>query len=557
MIRVRLLGEFGVTKDGLQIEPPIGLARDALVLLSIQACSPVSGQVLMDRLRLDDDAGRRRLAQALDRVQGMLGSDADLLTRSGDGATQTLQLPTDGSDLLQSRRLARLARAEVDDCARAADLWAEAAAPWRGPVLRDIPASARWPEQRALAAEQESMRRNAAAARIAAGRIEDGLVDELWASAVERPDREYWPALLMDALVARGRLAEAASVYRHAAARINELGGIDPGPELVRRRDRIDELQQRRQPTVGTCEVAVLVVTRFADGVEDDAGLIRCIRSAGGVVVWRREHALMAVFDGDRPHEQAFACSLRLRDLPCATPGRSPRRTVAVSSGASERFVRTAVTEPGAAGLVLSGRALADVRQHFLAAPQGSIVLDDRTRDLLRCAHSCGDSLELAAGGHVLIEPGESKEQQEQPAAVAPAAPAPVSAAGAGAAAPTGRDGVRPARIRPVLRDLGVARRGAARWTGGERVLRPAHRDLGRVLALVGGEGDAAGGDELPVYPVLLEQLLVRPLLYDVSAVEDDDAVRILHRRQAVGDDDGRDAGRAQPRGHRGLGQVV
>lgn len=121
---------------------------------------------------------------------------------------------------------------EVSDAHRAAALLSEALGLWRGPLLADVP---RTPLLDAQADRAEESRLDATELRIeadlACGRAAR-VIAELHGLVAEHPLREGFWALLMRALEAAGRRAEALDTYSQAQQVISDRLGIDPGTEL-------------------------------------------------------------------------------------------------------------------------------------------------------------------------------------------------------------------------------------------------------------------------------------------------------------------------------------
>jgi predicted ATPase/DNA-binding SARP family transcriptional activator len=126
----------------------------------------------------------------------------------------------------------------VAECVRAADLFGEALALWRGSPFVELED---WPPARTVAAELEELRRVAeeerAAALLASGRSSEavGVLDAL---VVEEPFRERRWALLLLALYRCRRQADALRAFQRARAALGELG-LEPGPELCSLERRI------------------------------------------------------------------------------------------------------------------------------------------------------------------------------------------------------------------------------------------------------------------------------------------------------------------------------
>ncbi|MFC0543113.1 BTAD domain-containing putative transcriptional regulator [Kutzneria chonburiensis] len=116
------------------------------------------------------------------------------------------------------------------DHARAAKLLREALHLWRGPALSDAPLA------EAEATRLEELRMTASEdlfeAELAAG-DNPGLIAELRQAVARNPLRERQRALLMRALYAAGRQAEALEVFEEARTLLADELGADPSPELA------------------------------------------------------------------------------------------------------------------------------------------------------------------------------------------------------------------------------------------------------------------------------------------------------------------------------------
>jgi len=132
-------------------------------------------------------------------------------------------LAADGRDALEAR-----------DAERAAALLGEALGLWRGPLLADVPQTSLLAMQ---ADRAEELRLAATELRIeadlACGRAAH-VIPELRGLVAEHPLREGFWALLMRALEAAGRRAEALETYNQAKQVISDELGVDPGTELQR-----------------------------------------------------------------------------------------------------------------------------------------------------------------------------------------------------------------------------------------------------------------------------------------------------------------------------------
>ncbi|MGW0806567.1 BTAD domain-containing putative transcriptional regulator [Nonomuraea sp. NPDC002799] len=142
---------------------------------------------------------------------------------SSHPAGYLLDVPPGEVDAWAFERLAR-----TGETRRALELW-------RGAALAD---AAELPFATAPAARLEELRLTVLATRIAAdltiagGHLTTGVVAELEGLVAAHPLREPFHALLMRALVASGRRAEALTVFERIRAALETELGVDPGPEL-------------------------------------------------------------------------------------------------------------------------------------------------------------------------------------------------------------------------------------------------------------------------------------------------------------------------------------
>lgn len=123
---------------------------------------------------------------------------------------------------------------KADNFRRAAEVLNEALTLWRGPALADVPPSEL---VTAEAARLEESRLTALDLRIEADLgcgLNAQLVPELRRLVSDQPLREGLWSLLIRALDAAGRRAEALAAYGQAREVIAEELGVDPGPELQR-----------------------------------------------------------------------------------------------------------------------------------------------------------------------------------------------------------------------------------------------------------------------------------------------------------------------------------
>ncbi|MER5947687.1 BTAD domain-containing putative transcriptional regulator [Streptomyces sp. NPDC001904] len=225
---------LGTTKayddDGTPV--PVGgpRLRALLTSLALHTPRPAPTATLIDDVWEDaPPADAPAALQALvGRLRRALGKDAVTSEPGGYRLTAT----RDDIDLYVFERLAREGTAALaaHDPATAARTLREALALWHGPALADLPGHT-------AATRPEAQRLETVRARIQAdldlGRAPD-LVPELRELTAAQPYDEPLHALLIRALRAAGRRADALAAYETARRTLADGLGTDPGPELTR-----------------------------------------------------------------------------------------------------------------------------------------------------------------------------------------------------------------------------------------------------------------------------------------------------------------------------------
>jgi DNA-binding SARP family transcriptional activator/Tfp pilus assembly protein PilF len=236
-MRVRILGTLEVlAEDQWQ---PIGSPkwRSLLACLLLRSGQIVSTDALMYELWGDDPPGTAKnlISIYVLRLRRLLGdSDGRLLAYRSPGYVLNL-----GDGDLDSHRFDALvadgrSALEGGDAVRAAALLSAGLGLWRGPLLADVPSS---PLISAEAERALELRLSATEAWVeadlACGRPAE-VIPELRRLVGEHPLREGLWLLLMRALDAAGRHAEALEAYGQAREAIAGELGVDPGAELQR-----------------------------------------------------------------------------------------------------------------------------------------------------------------------------------------------------------------------------------------------------------------------------------------------------------------------------------
>ncbi|MFJ6214890.1 BTAD domain-containing putative transcriptional regulator [Streptomyces sp. NPDC092296] len=226
-------GILGTTQahrdDGTPV--PVGGARlrALLAALALRQGRPVPADVLVEEVWDGDPPqdGPGALQTLVGRLRRALGREA---VGSGPEGYRLLAA-ADDIDLGRFQRLVGEAEQAMGagHAEQAAGLLREALALWRGPALADLP------DRAAAAARCEAQRLAALRRRIAAelslGRAAQ-LVPELEELSRDNPLDEQLHALLIRALRAEGRTAQALQAYEVARRALADGLGADPGPEL-------------------------------------------------------------------------------------------------------------------------------------------------------------------------------------------------------------------------------------------------------------------------------------------------------------------------------------
>ncbi|GHB38163.1 hypothetical protein GCM10010347_04370 [Streptomyces cirratus] len=228
-MRYAILGTTQATRDdGTPVAVRGARLRALLTALALRPGRTVPADLLVDQV-WDGDPPADAVAalQALvARLRRALGHEA---VRSAEGG-YLLAAERDDIDLYRFERLAGSGAAAAEtDPARAAALYDEALALWRGPALACLPdpaaESARWEAVRTDA------RRGRLAAALALGQAER-VLPELGALCAEQPLDEPSQALRIRALRDAGRPAEALAAYEQVRRDLADRLGADPGPAL-------------------------------------------------------------------------------------------------------------------------------------------------------------------------------------------------------------------------------------------------------------------------------------------------------------------------------------
>jgi DNA-binding SARP family transcriptional activator/WD40 repeat protein len=230
-MRYRVLGPVEVECDGLALAVGGPQQRRLLGVLLVHFGQVVSADRVVEALWSDDsrpEGASRSIPTYVSRLRAVLGNS----TVVAAGAGYRLDAADGERDLDEFEALVTEADRSLPD--RAIDCYDRALDMWRGPAYGEfagewwaLAESRRLGEMRVVAREQR------AAALITIGHQHRALPD-LEGLMVEHPLRERPVSLLMQALHATGRQAEALRAFRRFRQHLADETGLEPTAELVR-----------------------------------------------------------------------------------------------------------------------------------------------------------------------------------------------------------------------------------------------------------------------------------------------------------------------------------
>ncbi|MCK2218588.1 winged helix-turn-helix domain-containing protein [Actinomadura sp. ATCC 31491] len=242
-LRVTLLGAFRLSRGGVVLPVPGARLRSLLVRLALAGGRAVEQGVLADAIWAEDPpADPAHALQALvSRLRRTLGSARDV-TQAAAGGGYRLEIDPAAVDALRFEQLAAAGRDRLraGDPAAAAAVLGEAVTLWREPPGSEPAAVAAVAP--AVATRLAHLSAEAVAdladAEVALGRAGEAAA-RLTALLAEHPLHERAAALLMDALAAQGRQAEALALYERVRETLADALGADPGTALHDRHLRL------------------------------------------------------------------------------------------------------------------------------------------------------------------------------------------------------------------------------------------------------------------------------------------------------------------------------
>ncbi|WP_283137591.1 BTAD domain-containing putative transcriptional regulator [Rhizohabitans arisaemae] len=226
-MRVGILGPLEVVAGGEKTDIGGVRLRTLLIRLALDPGRTVPADTLADAVWPDGGPGDwgNALQSLVARLRRALPAPRLLSAPGG----YLLDLPADAVDARRFERLAGAGRRALRDGepSAALHLLGEGLRLWRGEIPEEAPDAAR----RRLAELRLTAREDHAEAALAADRS-DGLVATLAELASRHPFRERIRNLLILALHAEGRQAEALAAYAEFRAFLADELGAEPGPEL-------------------------------------------------------------------------------------------------------------------------------------------------------------------------------------------------------------------------------------------------------------------------------------------------------------------------------------
>src|SRR6266516_7286112 len=229
-VRIAVLGPLAMwAADGTPLDVRGVRLRGLLARLALSAGRPVGVETLVDGLWGSEAPSANAVQSLVSRLRsGLPATESSISVQSGP-AGYTLTIGPDCVDALQFEDLVRRGRGRLgSDPEQAHTLLTQAEKLWRGDALtdlRDLPFAAveadRLAELRLAAAE------DLAEAAVTCGHARD-LVSDLERLATTHPLRERLHELLIRALYADGRQAEALAAYERVRTTLADELGADP-----------------------------------------------------------------------------------------------------------------------------------------------------------------------------------------------------------------------------------------------------------------------------------------------------------------------------------------
>ncbi|MEO6082263.1 MAG: BTAD domain-containing putative transcriptional regulator [Umezawaea sp.] len=411
-VNVLLLGPVGIERDSVPVLLSSPRLRALLAALGLAGGRSISSSRLAELAWSDRRTPTRStVAVTMHRLRNWLRQETgDTVVIHADANGYAMELTAGAVDVARFRELATAAKTAAP--AEAAALLRLALRLWRGPALENVPSTQEFDRAvTQLEHERWTVLVRYAEASVRADEPETA-VEVLRPAADDHPLDEAAHAVLIEALAAAGRQAEALDSYQRLRVRLAEKLGVDPGPRLREAHLRVlrQELPARTTRVVPAqlpAAVAVFVGRdKHLKQLDDHATGVSVIAGTAGIgktaLALRWAHSVRDQF----PDGQLFV-NLRGFD-----PGGTPLRPHDVLG----RFLRALGVDdiPGdtdeAATLYrscLSGRRMlvlldnasssADVRVLLPGTPTCAVVVTSRSRLSGLVAQQEAQLIELAA----------------------------------------------------------------------------------------------------------------------------------------------------------------
>ncbi|UKD53641.1 AAA family ATPase [Amycolatopsis sp. FU40] len=270
-LRVTLLGAFQVTRGAEALAVPGARLRGLVARLALAGGRPVGQSVLVDAIWASDlPSDPAHALQALvSRLRRSLGSPSEV-TQVGGGYRLTID-PAD-VDAMRFEQLATAGgAASLDEAVR---LWGDRPGVEPAAVAAIDPAAATRLARLSIEAVTDL-----AEAELSQGRP-DSAIARLTALLADQPVHERAAAVLMDALAAQGRQAEALAQYEQIRKALADDLGTDPGTALRERHLNL----LRAEPVKATKPAALPAPLTSFVGRVDDLSRIDTLLDAGRLV---------------------------------------------------------------------------------------------------------------------------------------------------------------------------------------------------------------------------------------------------------------------------------
>ena len=235
-MQVSVLGPVEVIRDGGLVAVGGARVRALLTRLAIAGGRPVTSAELIEAVwgHADSDDPANALQSLVSRLRRALGAPGSVVQVPGG---YRLDVRPSDVDVHRFETLVAAGRSDLRegrfDAAEAK--LTEALTLWRGPALADLPDAL---DASALEETRAAAMEDRLEAEIRRGRAAEAAT-QLESVVAAAPLRERATALLMDALVADGRGAEALAAYERTRLVLADELGADPGTALTDRHLRI------------------------------------------------------------------------------------------------------------------------------------------------------------------------------------------------------------------------------------------------------------------------------------------------------------------------------